>query len=112
MTIPNSPLPGSLESNDAYDLILDEVMGEFVARLRRGEVPCVEEYTARHPEIAERLRDALPAVRFLERIRLSAPAVEADSGGPSDPGLQGPVLSRFGDYRLLRELGRGNMGIV
>ena len=45
-----------------------EVVAEsFLARFRAGERPSVEEYAARHPELAEVIRDLLPALVVVER---------------------------------------------
>ena len=47
---------------------LDELAEEFMARCRRGERPAVSEYTDRHPEFAEQIRDLFPALVVLEHL--------------------------------------------
>lgn len=87
-----------------------ELAEEFLERHRRGESPAVSEYERRHPDLAAEIRDTFSAIVMLERI---APAdasgevtiAEAWRDGP--PGVQ-----RLGDYRILREIGRGGMGVV
>src|SRR5438128_2656040 len=91
---------------------VEQLAEEFVERFRRGERPPLSEYTERYPEHAEQIRDLFPALVMMEQI---APASESD-GLPS-PGRwprqrPGEHPERIGDYRILREIGRGGMGIV
>src|SRR6516165_7875331 len=80
---------------------------EFLARQRRGERPSVSEYVARHPELAGEIYELFPILLDMEDARLDV----AEPTGPADePG--GPFPERLGDYRLLREIGRGGMGVV
>jgi serine/threonine protein kinase len=85
----------------------DRVAEEFVERCRRGESPSVGEYEARFPEHAQRIRELLPSVAMMEQLkRRLRSSRDSDSQAPAS------VPERLGDYRLIRELGRGGMGIV
>jgi eukaryotic-like serine/threonine-protein kinase len=88
-----------------------EVVAEsFLARFRAGERPSIEEFASRHPEMAEQIRDLLPALVLVEQDL----SVDRKSDGRRSP-LDGPlagVLPQLGDYQILREIGRGGMGIV
>jgi WD40 repeat protein/serine/threonine protein kinase len=80
--------------------VLDELAESFLAQCRRGEHPAVEEVARAHPDLAERIRELFPALLAMEALN---PA----------PAPVSPVMpARLGEYRLLRELGRGGMGIV
>jgi WD40 repeat protein/serine/threonine protein kinase len=84
---------------------------EFVERYRRGERPSLTEYTRRHPELADEIRDLFPTLVMMEQVRPAGTHEAATSGG-RPAAAAGPVPPRLGDYRLLREVGRGGMGIV
>ncbi len=77
---------------------------EFADRLRRGEYPSVGDFAAAHPEYAEQLRELLPAVAQMELLKRFRHAGSAS--------IPAPPPDRFGDFRIIRELGRGGMGIV
>ena len=80
---------------------------EFVDRLRDGEHPTVEEYAAAHPHWAEQIRDLFPTIAAMEKLKLDK---EVSSGGRAS---LGPTkIEQLGDLRIIREIGRGGMGIV
>ncbi len=89
-----------------------EVMAEsFVARFRRGERPSLEEYAARYPELADEVRELLPALVQLE-CDLSVDGASGSFRGAAMSDAIGGTPRQLGDYTLLREVGRGGMGIV
>ncbi len=73
---------------------LEELAADYAERLRRGERPSVADYQLRYPELARAISEFFPTVAALEDLR--------------EPGVPETV----GEYRLLRELGRGGMGAV
>jgi hypothetical protein len=88
----------------ALESLVARVADEFRERQRRGERPTAAEYAALHPEAAGVLCRVLAA---LEVVGLSA-AVGAEL--PDDAELT--LTGTLGDYRIVREVGRGGMGIV
>jgi serine/threonine protein kinase/WD40 repeat protein len=86
-----------------YDLV-DRVAEEFADRYRQGERPPVKEYLDRYPDLADELRRLLPAMAEIEQVK-----EDVDERAPA-PVL--PPLSHLGDYRILREIGHGGMGVV
>ncbi|MFO0800019.1 MAG: protein kinase [Gemmataceae bacterium] len=74
----------------------------FVERYRRGERPAVGEYADRYPDLAGEIREVFPAVALMENIAL-------DHEPPAPPP---PAVGRVGDFRIVREIGRGGMGVV
>jgi WD40 repeat protein len=91
--------------------LLGRLAEEFAARVRAGELPSIAEYAARHPELAERIRALFPTLLLVE-----SPARGGDSAvtEPDDVPAPGAVAigQSFGQYRLVREIGRGGMGVV
>jgi serine/threonine protein kinase/WD40 repeat protein len=89
---------------------LDRLAESFVERLRQGERPSLAEYTDKHPELAERIHKLFPALVLLEDLGSVGGAGPAASSGLL-PGAAA-VPRELGEYRILREIGRGGMGIV
>jgi serine/threonine protein kinase len=90
----------------SVESLVGQIADEFTQRLNGGERPSVEEYVDRYaqerPEIAALLREVLPALGLLRRPDVGAALADAD------PNLAAPL----GDFRLVREIGQGSMGVV
>jgi serine/threonine protein kinase len=84
---------------------------EFLERYRRGERPSLKEYIDRHPELAAEIKEVFPAMALMENIAL---ADESLAGPPTAEAPAAPPvpLRQLGDFRLIREVGHGGMGIV
>src|SRR5215475_8930942 len=88
------------------DDLLDRLVEEFAARLRRGERPALKEYADRYPELANEIRDVFPAMAQVEQAKeICQDWHETDTPYATPP-------ATIGDYRIVREIGRGGMGIV
>src|SRR5262249_2043809 len=87
---------------------IDLLGEEFVARYRRGERPSVTEFARRYPEGADQVQELLQALVLMEELR---PSNAADSASSE---RSAPLLAsrQLGEYRILREVGRGGMGVV
>jgi serine/threonine protein kinase len=82
---------------------IDQLAEQFAQRLRRGEHPALSEYVQQHPELADEIRELFPALVMMEQFKPTS---------TDDAEAAGQRPERIGDYRLLREIGRGGMGIV
>jgi serine/threonine-protein kinase len=105
--------PDPRSSSGNYDL-LDLLAEEFAARFRRGERPSLKEYTDRYPELADDIRTLFPALVDLEQADEARQEAPDDSTGsvPPPPAPAPAPLLQVGDYRMLREIGHGGMGVV
>jgi WD40 repeat protein/serine/threonine protein kinase len=84
---------------------------EFLERRRQGERPTIAEYAARYPELADEIRACFPALLLVEDLKPDPAEASGPQGAPVGPSRRPPV-ERLGDYRVLREVGRGGMGVV
>jgi hypothetical protein len=73
---------------------------DFLARHRRGERPAPEEYAERHPEFAAQIRELFATLLVVENL-----------GEARAPAPGAPVPRRLGKYCIVRQLGRGGMGV-
>ncbi len=97
-------------SSDARNPV--EILAEeFLDRKRRGEQPSLREYVERHPDLAAEIRDVFPALLMMENLGESSGATTGSLAAVNGAAL-GIQLERLGDYRILREIGRGGMGVV
>src|SRR5262249_14555771 len=94
---------------DPFGAIADE----FVEAFRQGKRPTVEECARRYPGHADELREVLPALVLMEKAKAAAdaPGQGGKAAVPAAPGAV-PHLRQLGDYQILREVGRGGMGVV
>lgn len=102
----------SLEAHPGtHDACLARALEDYLARCEAGQPPNREEFLAKHPEVAESLDLALDGLQFLNQF---GPQLEDHSNSTGSPAPISPQLpnARLGDFRILREIGRGGMGIV
>jgi tetratricopeptide (TPR) repeat protein len=97
-------------SQDASEsVVFAELVEELTAKLHGSAPFDVEAYLADHPTHAERLRALLPSLRMLNDLSKSG---LGSSVLPPARESAGEVPGTLGDFRLLREVGRGGMGVV
>jgi serine/threonine protein kinase len=90
--------------------LMERLAEEFAERYRHGERPSVEEYVAAHPEHAAEIRELFPALVLLEELGPGDDSARSAPASPVRPDV--PPREQLGDYRILREIGRGGMGVV
>ncbi len=86
---------------------------DFLARQRRGERPSLADYVSGHPDLADEIQELFPVLLDMEDARGDR---DGDGHGESASNHAAdssrPAIRRLGDYRILREVGRGGMGVV
>src|SRR5438105_9665598 len=95
---------------DAHDPDLDDprvfqAVQEYMVALESGRKPDRDAFLARHPEIAPALSECLAG---LDLLHTTGPKLR-------DPPLTAPTAeppTALGDFRIVREIGRGGMGVV
>jgi len=92
------------------DPAVAELIEDLVTRLQAGEAVDVAAVIAAHPQHADQLRRLLPAVEALAQLGRSASAEDAAPPPVRTDGEQ--ATGTLGDFRLIRQVGRGGMGIV
>ena len=97
------------ENDVAYSQfeVVDALAHDFLARHRNGERPSIDEYVRRHPTLAEQIQSVFPSLLSLEKVKVGQQ--ESVDGRAT---LAGHEIKRLGDFEILREIGRGGMGIV
>jgi serine/threonine protein kinase/tetratricopeptide (TPR) repeat protein len=85
-----------------------DILDNYLLDLERGEAPDEKALLAAHPHLAEELRPYLEDLRMLHgATRDIRPPLAEPKAPPVDPAAR-----QIGEYRIVREIGRGGMGIV
>jgi serine/threonine protein kinase/HAMP domain-containing protein len=96
------------DASSRYDPRVASALEEYLDALNAGRPPSRETFLARHAEIATDLEGCLDVLEFVR-----SGAFEASSDVEDSPRTWPvPATSRLGDFRILREVGRGGMGVV
>ncbi|MGI9517795.1 MAG: serine/threonine-protein kinase, partial [Pirellulaceae bacterium] len=83
----------------------DEVAERFVEELRAGKLPSLAEYKKAWPHLAEEIDELFPMLQELE--------VHQESSSTPDKTLDvSGIPDKLGEYEIVREIGRGGMGVV
>ncbi|MCA9216794.1 MAG: serine/threonine protein kinase, partial [Planctomycetales bacterium] len=87
---------------DHIDVLLGRAVEEYFHRLRRGERPQLDEFVEQYPEIKNLLETVVPGLQAAEQSL--------------DESLNGNIshepIKQLGDFRIVRQIGRGGMGVV
>ncbi len=77
---------------------IDVLAEDFAEKCRRGLSPSVDDYVAQYPHLEKQIRELLPTVAMMEQLK--------------KPKKREITPERIGEYQILREIGRGGMGVV
>ncbi|RMF81915.1 MAG: hypothetical protein D6744_06590 [Planctomycetota bacterium] len=90
----------SLEASGVLDHILDE--------MRAGRLPNVDELIAQHPQHADDIRQLFHVLQFVQDAAVGCEPANAVAARLT----LGAPPAKLGDFRVVREIGRGGMGVV
>lgn len=94
-------------SNRSQRLPLEKLLERYTHEVRRGQARPIADYARQYPQLAAEILELFPLIEGLERCKVSQEAEFVRQNFP----LEFP-LRQLGDCTLIREIGRGGMGIV
>ena len=100
-------MSSTTSDGSTHYLLLAKLADEFAARYRDGQRPSLQEYIDRYPDLADEIRELFPAMVEIEQVR-------DDQEHPAEPAAASPApaIRQLGDFRIIREVGKGGMGFV
>jgi WD40 repeat protein/serine/threonine protein kinase len=104
--------PGARSLRPQDNPLVVSALEEYLAALEAGQAPDRSEFLARHAVIADGLADCLDGLDFIRsaasRVREASQNVAVSPTSAAQLQPEAPL----GDYRIVREVGRGGMGVV
>lgn len=96
------------QASDEQSEQLARVLDEYLQQLEAGGVPPdLEALVREYPELESDLRECAGSLHLLHRMSAAARPQETIGSLPGPP-----TLKQLGDYTIVREIGRGGMGVV
>lgn len=86
---------------------IEVLASEYADMARQGKTPTIESYIERYPDMAAEIRELFPMVAALEQWKSDRENEVLRTQLPDQF-----KLKQLGDCRLVREIGRGGMGVV
>jgi tetratricopeptide (TPR) repeat protein len=102
-------MPGEQSTGDKDDPRVVQALREYVTALEAGQKPNRQEFLTRYADVAEALADGLAG---LELVYEAAPQLQQSASSGANGSAEFHPLAPLGDYRIVREVGRGGMGVV
>jgi len=90
--------------------VLAEIIEELTDKLQGGDSVDIELYVRKYPRHEDALRGFMPTLNALVNLGRSSIA-SLSHHGAQEP-ISAAELGTLGDFRLIREVGRGGMGVV
>ena len=97
--------------------VFDAMASEFAQQLREGKSPDIAEFASRDQDLAARIERLFPVLEMMERNGRredwsEADLLKAEQKFQKLGGEKWEAPKQLGDYRLIRQIGRGGMGVV
>jgi hypothetical protein len=112
------PLLG-VTSSERYPGRLSQAIDEFYAAIDAGQIPDRDALLAKYADVADELSACLASLDFIQNVAPQL-AESRSVAAATDPFSENSALripnsafsASLGDFQILREIGRGGMGIV
>ena len=101
-----------MADSDLNSDLVAELAEEFVERYRAGERPPLSEYIDNYPALADEIRDVFPALVMVENLAPNNDESIFDAQRQQCDIADSTEIRQLGEYRIIREVGRGGMGVV
>ena len=103
---PNATLDGKCKDRSAR---LEQAMEDVVRRLEEGDVLDRAALLTEYSDVADELSACLDNLEFVQQV---APQLSTESTSTKDEVARAGSPTNLGDFRIIREIGRGGMGVV
>ncbi len=102
------------QSKTDTDQQVVDLVDDLARRMRENESVDLDAFVAEHSEHADALRKLVPALELLAHLSVAEGDASVSAAGPRPTVVDAsaPVEGVLGDYRIVREIGRGGMGVV
>src|SRR5262249_29579109 len=96
------------DTGESRFLLFGRIADDVKECVRQGHRPDLAAYVSQHSQWADEIREL---VATLSLIQIVGPDFEESGGAPTGAACRKAPL-QIGDFRILREIGRGGMGVV
>ncbi|MCE9555375.1 MAG: serine/threonine protein kinase [Planctomycetes bacterium] len=108
MSIPGTPGPGATQD----EVRLFELAQEYLRELEAGHCPDRHQWLERSPDLASMLGPCLEGLDLVHQATSPKSSLGSDGARLGGPSADASSASPLGDFQIVREIGRGGMGIV
>ena len=98
-----------MSEKETKDELLEKIVADYTRRFREGSSPAIGEYKSKYPKLANEIEELLTSVAMIEGLKIESASSSSGEDSSTDDLAK---RKQLGDYLLIRELGRGGMGVV